>query len=299
VFNLFRKKSAKPPVPPEVPLPPVVVAIERPSFAATREIEEWNASIERIKRQFERVLVQALERSGPLVAAIETDLSPIEQVWGPLERELDNVQRSLSKAWKRPYVVLSKDPTVGEPRLAIQENKLYLESNELELAFQAAYRQVKAQAAQAMMQFALHRDARTRYCSACGSGLTTVLIGQAQNIECPYCGVMQMVEPGQAFRVFAAAAARWVGEWDAFPYYQIMKRAEVRIGRYRSSKDVPMDLLHEFHDAAQSHWRTALGVEAHLVPHMASHVARTVDARMIGARRLLRQHWQWRAFEEG
>ena len=94
------------------------------------------------------------------------------------------------------------------------------------------------------------------------------------------------------------SVARWVGEWDAFGHWQDMKRAEMRIGRYRHTKDVPMALLHDFHAAAQNYWETSLAVEAQLVPHLVAHLPTTIDARMKVVRRILRDHWQWRAFEE-
>ena len=45
--------------------------------------------------------------------------------------------------------------------------------------------------------------------------------------------------------------ARYIGEWEAFGHWQDMKRAEMRIGLYEKTRDVPMELLHEFHRSAQ------------------------------------------------
>ena len=43
---------------------------------------------------------------------------------------------------------------------------------------------------------------------------------------------------------------------------------------------------------------TALGIEAKMVPHLEPHLPNTLDARMKEARKVLRHHWQWRAYEE-
>ncbi len=92
--------------------------------------------------------------------------------------------------------------------------------------------------------------------------------------------------------------AHCIGEWQAFEHWREMKRAEMRIGRHRKTQDVPMDLLHALNLAAKQYWETALGTEAELVPHLRAHLPKTIDARMKGTRRILRDHWQWRAYED-
>ncbi len=273
MFGLFRKRHTA---------GLVMVRQAPPLPAQIRDKTTWTALRDRTRAELEERLVQALSDSEPIIAATETDLSAIDQLWDRVDGALHKIQRSLERGWDR---------------LQVDQRALHEELTELELAFEAGRRQARAGAAQAMMQFALHRDARTRHCGACGGGLASILVGQAQNIECPRCHTPQTVEPGQAFRVFAAAGARWVGEWDAFPHYQVMKCAQVRIECYRHTKDVPMTLLREFHSAARAYWHTAIGVEAHLVPHLRLHVENLVTARMKRARRLLSEHWQWRAYE--
>jgi hypothetical protein len=92
--------------------------------------------------------------------------------------------------------------------------------------------------------------------------------------------------------------AHFIGKWEGFPHWQNMQRAHMRIDRYRSTKDVPMELLHQYHDAAQAYWSTACGAEARLVPHLVSHLPKTIEARMKESRKFLRNHWQWRSYEE-
>jgi hypothetical protein len=122
---------------------------------------------------------------------------------------------------------------------------------------------------------------------ACEAGRRHVMARAAQSM------IQVAQHPSEVWSV-----ARWVGEWDAFGHWQNMKRAEMRIGRYRHTKDVPMALLHDYRAAAQNYWEMSLTVEAQLVPHLVAHLPKTIDARMKEARRLLRDHWQWRAFEE-
>lgn len=298
MFGLFRKKKARRAPTPHPAQHEVQHAVVQPSAVVQRRLCEWDAAIVRIRGEFETMVVEALGHSEPLLACVQTDIEPLEQLWESAERQLEKSQRALANAWNGPYSALYGDAAVTEQQLAAEEDKLYIQSTELELALQAAFRQVRARAAQAMMQYALHQDAGSRYCLGCGSGLVMCLVGQAQNIQCPSCGLAQVAEPGQAFRIFAGSAARWVGEWDGFVHYQGMRRAETRISRYRNTKDVPMPLLHEFSNAATQYWQTSLGVEAHLVPHLAKHAPATVNARLKDARRLLRNHWQWRAYEE-
>lgn len=294
VFGLFRRKEKPAAI---VEAQPVEAQPVEEASRSTSKVTEWDASIAQITSDFETKLIEAIRQCEPLIASTQSDLSPIDECWGAVDLELERAKKALNRAWSSPNTILSRDPVVSESQHTFQETKLYEGECELELAYQAAYRQVRARAAQAMMQYALDRDACSRYCIGCNQALATVLVGQAQNIQCPHCFVAQTVEPGQAFRVFALAAARWVGEWDAFPHYQTMQRAKQRIERFRNSQKVPMELLHEFHDAAQSYWQTALGVEAHLVPQKTNHLESAIDANMKGARRLLRHHWQWRSFE--
>ncbi len=263
------------------------------------KLSEWNHTIATVRGQFEHVLLQSLKHSEPIIAAIQGDVAPLDRIWGPMEGELERAQHALSDCWRRTSASLAREESLTWQVLSGEENRLAMELVELSLALTAAHRQVKARAAQAMLQHALRDDARSRYCGGCGSPLVNTLVGQSQNYSCTSCGFSQCLEPGPAFRSFAVAAARWVGEWDAFGHWQAMCRAEAQIETYRDSRDVPMDLLHYFNAAAENYWRTCLAVEAHLVPEMAKHVPAKLDASMRPARKVLRSHWQWRAFEEG
>ncbi len=102
-----------------------------------------------------------------------------------------------------------------------------------------------------------------------------------------------------AFRVFAASGARWVGEWDGFQSWAAMSRYEMQIQKFRKTRDVPMELLHNYNNAATNYWNVVFGSEAQLVPAMAGHAPSKVDAHLKPTRKLLRSHWQWREMEEG
>ncbi len=90
----------------------------------------------------------------------------------------------------------------------------------------------------------------------------------------------------------------WEGEWQAFPMWRDMTRAALKIQQYKKKTEVPLDLLKQYHDVAQQCWQTTFEVQAARMPDMAHHIPNKVTARMKDSRRLLRDHWQWREFEE-
>jgi hypothetical protein len=267
MFGLFRKKSPSQPTP--VPVP--AEAQESPPSSAAKieaRLSEWREATAQIKSDFAAALAQAITECEPLAAAAQTEIMQIDRIWMPVEAKLERATKALSNAWNRPYTVLYKDPTCTA-QLAAEDAKYCEEENELALAYEAAYRQVRASAAQSMKEYALEQD-----------------------------GASDAPESGQAFRLFASVAARWIGEWEGLTDWQNMKRAEMRIRRYRKIKEVPMELLHQLHDSARSYWQTALGIEAKFAPHLQSHLERTIEARMKETKKLLGSHWQWREAQE-
>ena len=101
-----------------------------------------------------------------------------------------------------------------------------------------------------------------------------------------------------AFRMFASVGALWVGEYDGFASWAAMLRHELQIQKFRKTKDVPMELLHNYNNAATQYWNIVFGSEAQLVPAMAGHAPTKVASRLKETRKLLRSHWQWREMEE-
>ncbi len=258
----------------------------------------WDASIAQVQQEFSQVLAQAVASSAPFIDAIQTDYGELERHWAPMDRELDNAKDAISRIWNSTQRVLMREHEEEEAR-EFQANKRDFGRLELEIAHQAALREVRARASQVMLNFALHSDARSRQCTSCGQAITSVLIDRAQNIACPACQAPQTVEPGMAFRVFATVGATWVGQWDGFPYWATMVRLELQIQNFRNTKDVPMAMLHEYNNAAYHYWSLAFGSEAQLVPAMAGHMQNKIDGQMKPVRKLLRSHWQWREMEEG
>jgi len=296
----FRKKK-KADLVAEVVLPPpdFVPPQEVPRPVATgpaQSVLTWHGEISEVRQGFQRYLEQASSESEADIASMGNNLAVLQKVWDPAERELEVAQKNLTHAWNRAKSAMGREKLDKLQR--DQRDNLYdVETGELEFDFEQAHRNARAQAANALMQSALHSDARSRVCVSCHQPMVNLLVGQAQNMNCPACGTAQTVEPGNDFRMFAASAALWVGEWEAFGSWRNMKRAEILIQQYHDRVDVPLDLLKEFHDAAQVCWGTTFGVEGQLVPQGASHIPRKVEARMKDAFRLLREHWQWREFE--
>ena len=303
VFGLFKKKKAAQPQASVESVPPAHAAPAQGappmSFQPPAVCADWDRFIAEVQGRLQELLQQKVAESEPLIAAVQGDTQALMLLWGAVEHQMQNLQEEISDRWDEVCDELADDESASEELVNAEGQKRDLGNLELELAYLGAYREVCARAAKKMMDWALNEDARTRFCSECGGPLVSFLIGQAQNIQCPACGADQTVEPGQSFRMFAASGARWVGEWDAFPHFQAMKRFECQIQQYRNSQDVPLELLKSYHDAAQEYWGTAFGVEAQLVPQMAKDIPNKVAAMMKGAQKLLRQHWQWRSFEEG
>ena len=299
MFGLFRKKKAPAQSAPETSSARAVAA---EPVAGTPSVPQslitWHAEIDQNRDAFAATVEQALRETDPLLASMGDDLSLLDGVWGPAARKLEGAKQSLRHAWNRATSALARDTAVSEQQERQADRTYETAESDLELLFEEGYRSAKAKAARALMEHALHVDARSRFCTGCAEPMVSLLIGQAQNVDCPACGQGQTVEPGQAFRVFATSAALWVGEWEAFAHWRDMTRAALQIAQYEDKKEVPLALLMDFHDFAQKCWGTTFGVEAQLVPQMASHIPRKVEARMKDANRLLREHWQWREFED-
>ena len=97
---------------------------------------------------------------------------------------------------------------------------------------------------------------------------------------------------------YANTVGLWEGEWQAFSHWRDMTRLALKIQQYKKKTEVPLELLKQYHDVAQQCWQTTFEVEAARMPSMAHHIPNKVTARMKDSRRLLRDHWQWREFEE-
>lgn len=259
---------------------------------------ELDQRIEQIRQEFAAVLGQAVAASEATVAATQNDFSELERLWRPVDAERDKAQAGMTRSWNACSRAINREHESDEAR-DYQMNKCDFASLEIEIAYQGAIREVRARAAQAMLNFALHSDARSRSCTACAQPISSILIDRAQNIQCPACGAPQLVEPGMAFRVFAAVGALYVGHYDGMHSWADMERYEMQIQKFRNTKDVPMELLHNYHSAAQNYWSVVFGSEAELVPAMAAHAQSKIDAHMKASRKLLRSHWQWREMEEG
>jgi DNA-directed RNA polymerase subunit RPC12/RpoP len=259
---------------------------------------ELDQRIAQIQQEFSAVLGQAVAASEAIVAATQSDFTELERLWRPVDAERDKAQAGMTRSWNACSRAINREHESDEAR-DYQMNKCDFASLEIEIAYQGALREVRARAAQAMLNFALHSDARSRACTACAQPITSILIDRAQNIQCPACGAPQLVEPGMAFRVFASVGALFVGHYDGMHSWADMERYEMRIQKFRKTKDVPMQLLHDYHNAALNYWTVVFNSEAQLVPAMAGHAPGKIEAYMKPVRKLLRSHWQWREMEEG
>lgn len=296
MFGLFKKKP-QPVVDTvqEAPqhAPPPVVAPQGPMPSAV----EMDQRIAQTQQEFSALLEQAVAQSIPVADATQNDFAPLEQLWIPIEQERDKATSAMSRTWNACSRAINREHESDEAR-EFQASKVDYASLEIEIAYQGAFRQMRARAAQAMLNFALHSDARSRCCTGCGQPITSILIDRAQNIQCPACSAPQTVEPGMAFRVFATVGALYVGHYDGIHSWADMLRYEMQIQKFRKTRDVPMELLHNFNNAAQNYWNVVFASEAQLVPAMAAHAPVKTDARMKEVRKLLRSHWQWREMEE-
>jgi hypothetical protein len=259
---------------------------------------EWDNRIAQIQNEFSLVLAEAVAQSAPIIDAIQDSFTELERHWIPAGQEKDRAQAAVDRVWNSLSRAINKEHESEEDR-NFQMHKSEFGSLEIEIAYEAAFREVRARAAQVMLNYALHSDARSRNCTGCGQPITSILIDRAQNIQCPACSTPQTVEPGVAFRVFATCGALWVGHWDGIHSWATMCRCELQIQKFRKTRDVPMELLHNYNNAATTYWNVVFGSEAHLVPAMAAHAPAKIDAHLKPTRKLLRSHWQWREMEEG
>lgn len=301
MFGLFRKKkkaaNASQPAFAASNVPVAPAPVQHAALPpAPASLLAFESEVAQLRSAFAGYLQQKSEESSPLLESMGNNLSALDQVWNPAEQELEQATLNLKHAWNRASSSLTRERGSQEQKGGL-DRRYEVEKAEMEFDFTRAFRHVRALAANALMQRALHTDARTRVCVSCAQPMVNLLVGQSQNMNCPACGVMQLVEPGNDFRLFAVSAALWVGEWDAIEHWLAMKRTEVQIRQYRERAQVPLPLLQNYHNAAQACYSTTFGVEAQLVPPKAAHIPRQMKAHMKDVNRLLRDHWQWREFE--
>jgi hypothetical protein len=152
-----------------------------------------------------------------------------------------------------------------------------------------------AQAAEQMRRFAIASDVGGRACLQCGGALSAEgIVSQAREVTCTRCGTKVVIEPGDAWRIFAASGARLLADAAALSSYEAMVRADLAISQYRDRKQVPLALLTEYEASARQHWTTVFEVEAQYVPEQWQYVASKIERHMHDVNRRLRDFWQWR-----
>jgi len=268
------------PPPPGLPMGPPPA----PGGPVVRNVDDWRALCQQQHEQLIADVRAFLDTCGSDIAATQMDTSWIDRRFLPIDRKLEAAKRLVRSTWNR-----SGDFSGEHMALELDMGEL-----ELELVREHGYRTVRALAARAMMNFALHQDARTRACGGCGQFMPTLLVGQAQHTQCRHCGFAQVVEPGQAFRIFASVAARWVGESDGFPQFATVKRFEAQLDSHRDKHQVPLELLRSYYHASEQYWSTVLVIEGQLVPERQPHLQMHLQAMMTDANRRLSSYWQWR-----
>jgi hypothetical protein len=284
--------SGQPPAPMGIPSgqppPPAGIPMGQPPSPVGHRgsgIEDWRQLCQQQKAQLQDKVRAVVDDCQADVASTQMDTSWVDRRFLALDRDTEAAKTLVRSTWNRGSGFEGED---AERELDRIELDLFLIREE-------GYRWVRAQAARSMMNFALFQDSRTRMCPYCGQPMVGLMVSQSQHLPCASCGQTQLAEPGQAFRTFASSAARWVGEWDGFPQFAEMKRAEAVLQSYRDKSSVPLADLEAYHRCAEQYWSTVLVMEAQLVPEKQQHMTSLLETYMTGANRLLSSFWQWRS----
>lgn len=258
-------------------------------------VARWDGFIAQTREQFERVLQEAWNAAAPLVAAVDLDLVPLTQAWGAVDHQLRVHVERVSDGWERICEEFSSVDGLPEDFVYREGCKRDAATRELELRHAQFTRTIMARAAEQMRLRALGRDAAGHLCPHCRGILAVcgTVIGQARSVRCG-CGADVMVEPADGWRMFAANGARLLADELALPHYEAMLRAELAIRQYRDRKQVPLELLASYEQAARRHWTTVFEAEASYVPELRAHVPAKIAMHMKAANRLLADYWQWR-----
>jgi hypothetical protein len=258
-------------------------------------IIRWDASLAATREQFERVLAEAWNATAPMVADTRLDLVPLTRVWGAVERQLHLHTSRVSDAWSATSDALSAIDGLPVELTWREGSKRDATNRELALRHDQYYRTMMAQAAEHMRRFALLQDAAEHACSGCGHALARrSAVAQAQHVTCSGCGTTTMIEPGDAWRIFAASGARCLAEAAALEAYAQMIRTELRVDQHRDRKTVPLAELVEYEAAARAYWTLVFEAEAAYVPEQAVYVGAKIERHMHDVRHKLSQYSQWR-----
>ena len=255
----------------------------RPAGPVVTSVADWRVVCQQQREALVASVSALLATCTDDIAATRTDTAWIDRRFLALDRQAEGAATLVRNTWSR---LLDRG---AAPALELDRATL-----DITLVREHGHRWLRAQAAHAMMNFALYQDARTRFCGGCGASLGPLLVSQAHEIRCAACGRLQLVEPGQAFRLFASFAARWVGEGDGFPQYAAVRHLELEIDAERDTSRVPLELLRSYHQASAQYVSTVLVVEGMLVPEHQPHMPLQHRALMVDANRRLSRFWQWR-----
>lgn len=292
---IFKRKkktvetAAPPPSAAPAPAPaPGQVEVER-------LVHRWDAVIARVRGELDATLAEAVTGSEPLIAATETDLTPLTLPWNTIEARRHELGEQISDAWDEVSDEMSECDAFTHEMMDREGTKRDAATLELEISYLRAYHGVLARASERMRQVAMVADCSERTCQYCGATLDKVTpVSQALNVECGYCKAMNTVEPGTQLRMFAAMGAHHLAEHASLDDRFAMMRAEHLINQYRDNKDVPMALLEQLESSSRSYHTRRLTVEAEHNPELAQYVDQKVARYMKDTERTLRAYWQWR-----
>lgn len=263
-------------------------------------IERWNAAIADVLVRVDATLAEASAGSRPVIAHIESDLTPLVQPWGAVEHQMHRYREQIAETWLRISDEFSEVGGLPEGVMRREGAKRDWVTSEIEIRYTRAYRLAVAAAADVMRHRAVAADAHACRCRRCGALLDRIrLSGMALNVECGYCRAVNTIEPGRALRAFAAAGAMALAERQALDLWEAMTRALTQINTYRERKDVPLELLREYERAGRGYWTERLTAEADYAPEQRPFVTQKIESYLKSVNKTLRQHWQWRQLAGG
>ena len=183
-------------------------------------------------------------------------MAGVENAFEPVEGQRQDYGERIAESWEAISDALSEIDDLPDEVLTRVGHERDGATTELEIAYERAYRQSMARAAESMQRAA-----------AADSDLLPI---------------------------FAGSGAYCIGRWQAQEAWELMQRTQDDMGRYESRSDVPRALLQKHHDAARQYWKTLLETEAKLAPQHQWAVADKIKRHMDDVQRNLCEYPQWR-----
>ncbi len=277
---------------------PLMSAADMPVVSARPNVEtllrDYKAGAASIEGELQALLNEASLASEGLIETTEAGDRRLSNAWNGVATRVRELSDNLEAIWKRVAYPLEQSASAQE--WASEDLQHTLAVAELDIMFTSARCQVMARAGELSRQSAEISNPAVRACQFCGGQLDAVRpVSMAVNLACKFCNAVNTIDPGTAWRMFAAEGALALAALEALPSWIQMTRTTDELDWYRREPEAPMQLLERFHATSLQYWTVYESSLARHVPEKQANVQRHIDSKMTHVDKKLRQYPQWKA----